>query len=396
MSSSQMLGALLLMAVAPGMQAESLEAIVQRLSAASSSSYHATARYEVLLPQSEEPVAYSVSLNSSRTQPSDTLAPCCYLIDWTAETPSGRARGFCSYFYGHHYRFRDKRLQEYHYDDDSTPFYARGTTALGVQQQAQFASLLPDFIAERLREIQHDSSYTYTITTDSVRHTVSIEGKQEFAGCEGLDFKYTFSTATGLPVASDFCYNPGQMSEQSVSVEYGAPDVNATDSKLSEPLLMALYPEAFSRYRESGYTLANLPGRPLPAFSAPTHAGERFTYHIGQGFASPTVIAVLDADVDGCSEMVETLRTAVETSPTAASLILAFVSNHPETIAEAIGVQNPGESILSGAKGLARDCGVTATPAIIVCSKDGMVQNAHSGRNKDLAAIVIQEISLAN
>ncbi len=386
-----MLGLLLAAAAPLGLQAESLGDIADRLSAATP--YHATAHYEVLLPQSEEPVAYEVALNAAKPATRDTLAPCDYLIDWTMDTPSGPSRGFSAYFGGHHYRFRDKRLQEYHFDDSAAPFVARGTVRLGVQQQAQFASLLPAFLAERMREIEADSSYTYNITETPA--TVRVQGVQRFGGVDGLEFSYTFDTESGLPVEAEFCHNPGQMSEQTVAVRYGAPDVATMDATLSEPALMALYPEAFSRYRESDYTLANLPGRPLPEVSAPTLGGERYTRRSGEPFGTPAVVALLDADVDGCAETVGQLREAVAASPRQGALILAFVSNHPDAVADAILAPHPGEVILTGARGLARACGATATPVVIVCASDGTVQNVHTGRNKELPSLVMQEMIIA-
>lgn len=386
-----MLGMLLVAAAPLGLQAESLGTIADRLSAATP--YHATARYEVLLPQSEEPVAYEVALNAVVPEKPDTLAPCDYLIDWTIATPSGPSHGFSAYFDGHHYRFRDKRLQEYHYDDSPAPFEAHGTVRLGVQQQAQFASLLPAFLAERMREIEADSSYTYNI--DETPSSLKVQGVQRFGGVDGLEFRYVFDAADGRPVSAEFCHNPGQMSEQTVSVRYSGPDLATMDATFTEPTLMAIYPEAFGRYRESSYTLDNLPGRPLPEVSAPTIGGERYLRRSGEPFGTPAVVALLDADVDGCAETVSLLRRAMTESPRQGILILAFVSNHPDAVAEAIGSPMAGEVALTGARGLARACGATATPVVIVCSSDGTVQNVHTGRNKELHSIVMQEMIIA-
>lgn len=262
-----MLAVLLLAASCPTLQAESVGAIADRLSAASP--YRAGARYEVLLPQSEEPVVYAVNLSSFAPEKADTLAPCDYLVQWGMDTPSGRSSGFNAYFAGHHYRFRDKRMQEYHYDDSATEFSARGSVRYGVQQQAQFASLLPAFIADKLREIESDPAYQYTVETDSAKGTITLEGVQRVGGYDGLEYKYVFDLADFMPRSAEFCYNPGQMSEQSVSVAYGEPGMERVEAPLSEPKLMSLYPEAFSRYRESGYTLSNLPGRPCPRYRPP-------------------------------------------------------------------------------------------------------------------------------
>ena len=388
-----MLGALLIAAANLGMQAESLGDIAARLSA--SMPYHASARYEVLLPQSEDPVVYDIDLQAYPAAQSDTLVPCKYLIDWKMNIPDGGdTKGFSAYFDGHHYRFRDKRLQEYHYDDDPVPFSARGSVRMGVQQQAQFASLLPAFLAEKLESMAQDPNYVYTISTDATRGTTKVEGVERYAGCDALEYSYVFDAA-GLPLSAEFCHNPGQMSEQTVSVRYGAPGVNQAVSEPSEPMLMSQYPEAFTRYRESGYTLANLPGRPLPAISAPTLGGERFNRSTGEAFGMPAVVAILDADVDGCAATVAQLREAIDAAPVAARLIMAFTSKHADTIKEAVGSCGPDETVLTRASGLARDCGVSATPVVLVCDSAGTVKNVHTGRNKDLASIVMQEIAIA-
>lgn len=388
-----MLGVLLVAASNLGMRAESLGDIAARLSA--SMPYHASARYEVLLPQSEEPVVYDVDLQAYDASPSDTLAPCKYVIEWKMNVPEGgSSMGFSAYFDGHHYRFRDKRLQEYHYDDDPLPFAVRGSVRNGVQQQAQFASLLPAFVAERFVEMAADTNHVYAITRDAASGTLKVEGVERYAGCDCVEYTYVFD-ADGMPVSAEFCNNPGQMSEQTVSVCYGAPGVGMQMAEPNEPRLMTQYPEAFTRYRESGYTLSNLPGRPLPAISAPMPGGERYSRSAGQAFGMPVVVALLDADVDGCAATVEQLRRSVEDSAVPAGLILAFMSNHADAIGEVTGPARPDETVLTRASGLARDCGVTATPTVIVCGSDGVVRNVHTGRNKDLVSIVMQEIAIA-
>jgi len=389
-----MLLTLLLVATMPVAQAESLGDIAAGLSAAAP--YKARAQYEVLLPQSENPVIYEIALMAGKAGNSDTLAPCSYLIDWRMDTPSGESSGFNAYFDGHHYRFRDKRLQEYHYDDCADSFSTHGNLRLGVQQQAQFTSLLPAFIAEKLREIEQDTCYIYTVNRSDATGTVSVEGSQRRHGCEGMTFKYVFDNATGLPVAADFCLNPGQISEQNVNVTYNRADSLPAAVQLSEPVLMSLYPDAFGKYRESSYTFAGLPGRPLPSFTAPAIDGSRYSYRIGRQFPNPVLIAILDTGESSCTEYVEALREAAEMAPASSTLILAFTSGSPDAIAATIARQRPGEIILSGAKGLARSCGATATPALLVCRRDGTIQNVYAGRNKGLRTIVIQEISIAN
>ena len=79
--------------------------------------YSGQCSYEVLLASLSEPVTYEVKLQSTPA-PADTLSPCDYLIEWSLPTPSGEVSGFSAYFDGSHFRFRDKRLQEYHASDD--------------------------------------------------------------------------------------------------------------------------------------------------------------------------------------------------------------------------------------------------------------------------------------
>ena len=389
-----MLGARLLAAAHLGAHAGSLGDIAGRLSARAP--YNATARYEVLLPQSEEPVVYDIALHSAPAAAADTLSPCDYLIDWSMDTPSGQSKGFNAYFGGHHYRFRDKRLQEYHHDDEPEPFAPGGRTEAGVQCQAQFASLLPAFVAAQLRDMLADSSYTCTVDDTPGRPTVSVRGVRSFGGCDALEFSYTFGRDDGLPMSASFCYNPGQMSEQTVDVRYGAPSVDAVQAPLSEPMLMAMYPEAFTRYRQSSYTLDNLPGRPLPAISAPTPGGGRYHRATGEAFGRPAVVAILDAEVEDCAGFVGELRRAIDASPGAAQLVMAFTSKHEDAIAGVTGTLRDDETVLTRASGLARDCGATATPVVLVCDSNGTVRYVHTGRNKNIASLVMQEIAITD
>ncbi len=76
--------------------------------------YKADCTYEVLLASLSQPVTYTVSLESSAAS-ADTLAPCHYIIRWSLSGSSRYHIGlFGILFDGTHFRFRDKRLQEYH------------------------------------------------------------------------------------------------------------------------------------------------------------------------------------------------------------------------------------------------------------------------------------------
>lgn len=389
-----MLGALLMIAAATqGAHAESPADIAAGLSGATT--YNASATYEVLLPQSEDPVVYTIDLYAAAPLSADTLSPCNYLIDWSLNTPSGPSTGFSAYFGGHHYRQRDKRLQEYHYTDNPGPFAPQGSVSAGVQQQAQFASLLPAFIARELVEMSTSPHYSCTVEPGRDGATVTVKGTEHYNGVPGREFEYVFDASTSLPLKAEICYNPGHMSEQTVTVRYAPASERAFSGTLDEPALIARYPEAFSTFRRSDYTLASLPGRPLPAISATTIDGRRYTRTAGEPWEMPAVIALVDADVDGCAETVQQLRDAIDASPAAACLVLAFTGTHPEAAATIAGTQRADEVVLTSARSIARDCGATATPTIIICGTDGFVKNVHTGRNKQLAEIVIQEIAIA-
>ncbi|MBP3589651.1 MAG: CPBP family intramembrane metalloprotease [Muribaculaceae bacterium] len=187
-----------LAAIAPTAYAYDIQDVCAALDSASP--YHASAVYEVLLPQYEDPVRYNVELNSVVT-PGDTLSRCDYLIDWSMRAPGGESRGFNAYTGGHHYRFRDKRMQEYHADADPTPFAPQGRLEAGVQRQAQFVQLLPQYVAARLREIAADSCSSYTVRQGRDGRTVVVEGSQSYQGVEALGFRYEFSLADGLSEA---------------------------------------------------------------------------------------------------------------------------------------------------------------------------------------------------
>lgn len=380
-----------LAAIAPTAYAYDIQDVCAALDSASP--YHASAVYEVLLPQYEDPVRYNVELNAVVT-PDDTLSRCDYLIDWSMRAPGGESRGFNAYTGGHHYRFRDKRMQEYHADADPTPFAPQGRLEAGVQRQAQFVQLLPQYVAARLREIAADSCSSYTVRQGRDGRTVVVEGSQSYQGIEALGFRYEFSREDGLPAGAEFCYNPSQVSEQTVSVKYGAPAAPGVEA-FGETQLMELYPDAFGRYRENTYTFDNLPGRPLPAFSALRASGERYTHGHGEGFGAPAVIAVLDPQVDGSAALLGALRDAVDASPVAAVLVVAIAGSHADDAETLAGTKRADEIVLVGARGLARSCGVTATPAVMVVSADGTVRNVHKGFGDRLAEDVLQEVALA-
>ena len=77
--------------------------------------------------------------------------------------------------------------------------------------------------------------------------------------------------------------------------------------------------------------------------------------------------------------------------PMQTDLILAFISNDIDAIEALTGPCREGEHILMSARGLARDCGVTATPVVIICDRDATVKEIVNGFNNDLSDVVIQK-----
>lgn len=327
--------------------------------------YTAEAEYVITPPEAVEEIVYHITLAQSPA-PGDTLSPVNYLIRWRLVAPERFAsEGFTAYSDGHLYIYRPVRLQEYHAEDDPAPFTPGGDTGRGIQRTARFTDMLPGGVATLKAE---------TDRGDGARTGTVVIG------------------ADGAPVSFDIVYNQGQASEQTVSARY-------TDTRLdtcvtvTEDLLRKMYPEAFELYRRDSYSLMNLPGRPLPTVQAPGLDGKRWSHRAGDPFPRPTLIALLDTDVDSTPEVIAQLRAAMDSLPFAADLILTFTGNDLDAIATATGTERTGETVLHSARALARDCGVTDSPSMIFCRPDGTVADIHIGRNNELRPIVIQKMS---
>lgn len=356
--------------------------------------WQSDARYEVLLPGAADPVEYRLKLLCEDAL-GDTLAPCDYLIEWSFTTPDGAApsEGFSAYFDGNYFRFRGGKMMEYHHADDPKPFAPRGTAAGGVQMTDQFAPLLPRFLARRLRRMAADTAYVCTVA--SYPGEIVVKGSENRGGYQGSEFSYRFSDKTFNPLSWEIVTNPGQLGEQTITATYaGTPSTDGCPT-IDEQALVERYPDRFARYRRDSFALEKLRGEPLPGFVAPTVSGERYSRRRGDRFTSPTVIAVLDSQVDGTEAVVATLRDAVASLPGTCELFIAFVDNDRDAIADIAGTARPGETVLASARELAANCGVTAVPAIIFCTADGTVADIHVGRNNDLRDIVIQKAALA-
>lgn len=353
--------------------------------------FTADARCEIMLPNSDIPVVYDLHMMSAAA--GDSLAPCDYLIDWTVTTPAGTTgSGFTAYSAGDHFRYRDGRLQEYHFADDPVPFRPGGDKAKGVQNRAQFVDFLPQSIGRTFERMAADTAYDWRVDRRDTR--VIVRGTESARGYVCREFSYTLDSSTLMPVEISFESNPGQPSEQSLVMTYTGASSTAC-VPVTEDFLAGKFPDAFGKYRRDTYRLEHLPGMRMPTFTAPTPTGERFTYNQGDPMGAPAVIAILDTSVADTDRTVADLRAASALSSLDNRLILAFVDSDIERVDQAAGVLRPGEAILMGARKLARDCGVADTPSIIFCAPDGRVTDIIIGRNNNLTQDVIQKIALA-
>lgn len=348
-----------------------------------------TCTYSVLLPSLSDPVTYRVTLDACPA-PEDSLSPCSYIIEWSMPTPSGVSQGFSAYFPGEHYRFRDGRLQEYHITTDADAFAPMGDVERGVQRQVQFADLIPQNIGRAFQSMAADSSYIYNIIIRPGR--VVVSGVRRFAGFDAAECTYTLDAATLRPISIELENNPGQLGEQSITVRYAS---GAAPAPLDIDALMTRHPVEFERFRESTFTLDNLPGRRLPDMSAPTLGGQRYIHHSGQGVGVPTIIAFVDSSVDSTPAVIAALREATAYLPMQSATILAFTDHRADDVAPLVGSPQPGETVLLHASAAASACGVGAiTPVIIFVDSDGTVKDFCRGVNKDLTSVVIQKTSL--
>lgn len=390
--------ALLAVAATVGMSAnaETLNDIADRIDR-SARVYGATCTYEVLLPSLSDPVTYSVALQATAGEATDTLAPCNYIIDWSAETPSGQVAGFSAYYTGNHYRFRDKRLQEYHAGADDPSLAPGGNPARGVQSVVQFADLLPAFIADRFRQMTTDSTYSYRVHPDTIiagKHAVAVDGVRRINGYDAAEFLYILDPANYLPVLTELENNPGQLGEQSIIVKYTAadkPDIATID----ETMLAQRYPAAFGEHRGSAYSLEKMPGRALPRIVAPTADGDRYIHDRGQALPSPTIVVFLDATVSSTPDVIEAVRGAVDTAPVSIDVLWAFLNHRADDIRTVLPRVRTSEKALINARSAATDCGIGAdTPVLLFVKSDGKVYDFVRGFNQDLESVVIQKAGL--
>lgn len=370
---------------------DTLTDLANRLASTQSFASHAT--YTVMLPSMPDDVVYSIDL-FAHTQSADTLAGMNYLIEWSLPTPSGISSGFNSYHNGNHFRYRDNRLQEYHFEWDSIPFQRGG----GVQRQAQFVDILPQSLSASLLEMAADpEQYPAEISKgkgDNGNTTILVKATRQHDGLTVREITMTFDAETALPLRLEYENNPGAISEQTVTVTYSYPAHTDAPTDYSEESLIDRHPDTFERFRQSNFRIENLPGTPLPTFSLPTTTAQRYTYNRLSALASPTVIALIDPSTTNARATVDALRKAVDSLPMNVDLILAFTSTSHAAIDDVAGNARLGETLLMSARSLARDLGVTAFPSLVFVNRDGKIADVQIGFNKELSTVVIQKAAL--
>lgn len=348
------------------------------------------------MPQLNDDVVYNISISQTPASGNPALLPYDYLIYWELTGRENPVKGFSAYFNGHHYRFANERLQEYHTQWDSIPFMSINGSG-GVQRQAQFANLLPAAIGNELRRMMSDNRYTLTIHTDTVISGIPrtvVNSVMNIHGSVAMEGEYILSSETFMPVCMILENNPGALSEQTVTVKYSQVSTSAQCDPITEQTLMDKYPEVFEKFRESNFRIENLPGTRLPGFALPTSTGERYSRHTSDKFRTPTIIALMDATTGFSSELVKDVRSAISSLPYSADVIWAFVNNDIDSIEAIVPSILPGEHLLTSARSLMRDCGAASLPALIFVNTDGSVADVLLGYNNDVSEIVIQKMAL--
>lgn len=355
--------------------------------------FSAKVTYAVSLPMAEDDVVYTIDMAATRDS-ADTLLGEDYLIDWSLPTTSGTSAGFLAYFNGHSYRYRDNRLREYHFGWDSIPFL---TSDGGIQRNGQFIDLLPFSLARQLRSMETDSTFTVKVTPSTVadgRKVDLVEARQEIRGIESRRYSLRLDAVSGLPLRLSVLYNPGMLGEQEVNALYEYSATPALRAVASEEELIARYPELFEKYRVSNYSVENLRGQPLPSFALPTTTRERHLHNKGEEFACPVILALIDPSVTSTPEVIRILRATIDRLPRQTQLIMAFNTNDSDAVEEVASTPRPGETHLTSARSLARDCGVTAYPVFILCDRSGNVADVILGYSSSLADDLLQGAAL--
>ncbi len=357
--------------------------------------YQGRALFTVTMPQFDDDVIYEVDL-FQYPNPADTLLGFDYLISWRPRSQVGAGEGFSAYFVGNHYRYSGHKLQEYHFSVDSLPFCVGKGRMGGVHRAAQFVNLLPSVVIDEIKAMAVDSAYAFTYHCDTVVdgiHRRGIDIDMRVGGVTARESEYLFDIVSGIPVRIRNENNPGSITEQSVWVAYSDSTFMPCGA-LTEDQLISMFPDAFGRYRQSTFRIDNLPGTPLPGFSLPTISNERFSRRESDGFREATMVVLLSADGGFTEALIDAVRAGVDLMSYPVNVIWVFTDNHVGSITDILGDVRRGETLLINGESLARDCGVTTPPAIVMTGRDGIVRYVSVGFNNGITSDVIQKMTL--
>lgn len=321
--------------------------------------------YELSLPNTDEPIEYSIGFIEQNSE-NDSIAPCNYLLRWKGPFEEN----FSAYFDGRFFRFRGEKMTEWEYTTNPTPFSS------GIVRNEMFAMLLPAFVQESIEKMSNDPSYIYKVEKDAGGE-VTISGNEQRNGYVLKEFRYRLRP-DGLPLSSEIILNPGEITEQMASARYKYSEMPSV-AEFSEEMLSELFPEAFSKFRGSNFSIESLVGRPLPTFSVKTLRNDRINHNRGENLSQNTMIVFLEkAD----KELIGQIRQQMESHDDHA-VIFVMTDNDTEAIAEAFPDDNVGgnERIAVSGWSFARDCGVRKFPSFVYVGKDGMVTNVSDNMN---------------
>lgn len=377
-------------------RAEMLNRIIDNLR--SLTDYSAQTQFTVTMPQLADDVNYRIGLACSPGVAEDTIESVNYMMEWELVRPDNPVKGFTAYISpGHFYRYDGHRLREYHADGNSSPFAPDGDRSRGVQRTAQFAGLLPGYLADEITAPARKGDLKLWVSPDTlvrgehravIHRTVYMED-----GEISSEATYIFSLPSLLPAEVVYENNPGAISEQTIIVRYMDADDSTPATVAEEQELIDRFPEVFSHDRDDSFRLLSLPGNPLPAFSAPTTGGERLTRRRGEGGGQPAVLVLLQAGGEFTAATVSAVRQALAQLPFGAETIFGFTDTNPDDITSVTGPAQPGETILVNSGKLARDCGATLFPVVILLRGDGIVADVIPAYNNNLSSDVIRKMT---
>lgn len=355
-----------------------VKALADRLS--DIKNYTSQVRYEILQPDADEPVSYTITLTSADS-PTDTLAPCKFLIEWALQRDGSDLQGFNCYVDGKIYRYRDRHLTHYAFETDSMIFLASG----GLQNKLQFTDLLPVYIAERLRSMASDSTYILTFNDSAC----TISGAQTAFGCEGMRFTYEFDPQSKLPVKSEFIFNPGEMTEQTVTARYTQSSLMRA-APFDEKNLCEKYPELFDiSNQQAGGNTAKLKNTLFPTFTYTRKRGsERLAHTRGQDdLQAPTLLVCFaSGSTDRILNSVDTFRDALRKRNIRCNVIY-IIDN--DDVCENI-VPSATEYFILHPESVMERNGLTAASTLVWLDKSGKVMDVvenFTEKSDDLSAL---------